>query len=360
VTIAESTLVAPSLIERLLDSLRELPDVRAELAQTQPVVQVADHIDATINLQIAGKSIVLLAEAKKCVFPRDVRQALWRLKSVHDGDADVQHLLMAESLSPGAKEMLRAEGIGYFDSGGSLFLPASGAYVYIDKPAPKTMEKSMRSLFSGRRAQILYALLVYHDEWFGVTQVAERAQVAPSTASEVLSELEKFDWVVSRGQGPSKERHLREPTALLNAWAKQLAMQRAPVLHRYFVPGLKAEALIERLDQAFNAHQVAYAVSYEAAAQRYAPFLTGISQVRVRLLPSTSAQKAMAELGARVVNEGANLAIIETKSVGELLFRQNVGDVWLASPVQVYLDLLRGEGRAKEMAEHLRKERIKF
>jgi len=118
--------------------------------------------------------------------------------------------------------------------------------------------------------------------------------------------------------------------------------------------------LIERLDQAFNAHQVAYAVSYEAAAQRYAPFLTGISQVRVRLLPSTSAQKAMAELGARVVNEGANLAIIETKSVGELLFRQNVGDVWLASPVQVYLDLLRGEGRAKEMAEHLRKERIKF
>jgi hypothetical protein len=118
--------------------------------------------------------------------------------------------------------------------------------------------------------------------------------------------------------------------------------------------------LIERLDQAFNAHQVAYAVSYEAAAQRYAPFLTGISQVRVRLLLSTSAQKAMAELGARVVNEGANLAIIETKSVGELLFRQNVGDVWLASPVQVYLDLLRGEGRAKEMAEHLRKERIKF
>jgi hypothetical protein len=29
----------------------------------------------------------------------------------------------------------------------------------------------------------------------------------------------------------------------------------------------------------------AYAVSYEAAAQRYAPFLSAISQVRVRLLP---------------------------------------------------------------------------
>ena len=78
-------------------------------------------------------------------------------------------MLIAESLSPGAKEMLRAERIGYFDSGGSLFVPAAGAYIYIDKPAPKTLEKSVRSLFSGRRAQVLYALLVNHEAWFGVT-----------------------------------------------------------------------------------------------------------------------------------------------------------------------------------------------
>jgi hypothetical protein len=34
--------------------------------------------------------------------------------------------------------------------------------------------------------------------------------------------------------------------------------------------------------------------------------------------------------------------------------------VWLASPIQIYLDLLRGEGRSKEMAEHFREERIGF
>lgn len=359
----ESPLAERALIEQLLDSLRELPDVHAELDLSEPAIQAAGRLDAKIDLHVAGKSFVLLVEAKKSVYPRDVRQALWQLKSQQHGHyTDVQHLhlLIAESLSPGAKELLRAERIGYFDSGGSLFLPASGAYVYIDKPAPKTLEKSVRSLFSGRRAQVLHALLVNNEEWFGVTEVAEQAQVAPSTSSDVLGELERFDWLVSRGQGPSKERHLREPGALLDAWAKQLTAQRAPVLRRYFVPGLKSEALIKRLGQIFDAHQVVYAVSYEAAAQRYAPFLSGISQVRIRLLPSAGAETAMAELDARVVNEGANLAVIETKSAGELLFRQNVGGVWLASPAQVYLDLLRGEGRSKEMAEHLRKERIGF
>lgn len=50
----------------------------------------------------------------------------------------------------------------------------------------------------------------------------------------------------------------------------------------------------------------------------------------------------MAELGARLVNEGANFAVIETKSAADLLFGQASGGVCLASPVQVYLDLLRG------------------
>lgn len=117
--------------------------------------------------------------------------------------ADVQHLLVAESLSPGAKDLLKSERVGYYDSGGGLFLPVPGAYVYIDRPLPKSLEKSVRSLFSGRRAQVLHAFLIHHQDWFGVTEVAERAQVAPSSASDVLSALERFDWLESRGQGPS-------------------------------------------------------------------------------------------------------------------------------------------------------------
>ena len=131
-------------------------------------------------------------------------------------------------------------------------------------------------------------------------------------------------------------------------------------MRRYYVPAQKADTLLEHIGQVFGAHDAEYAVSYEAAAQRYAPFLSSISQVRTRLLIGATSDAAIADLGARVVNEGANLTIIEAKSPGELLFREQVGGIWLASPVQVYLDLLRGEGRSKEMAEHLRKERLGF
>jgi hypothetical protein len=351
------------LIQQLVETLQALPSVHADLARHEPASQAHDRgYDAEIDIRIAAKSLTLLVEAKKTVYPRDVQQLLWRIKSLASRAAvpgtDIVPVLAAESLSPGAKDLLRAEQVGYFDSGGSLFLPAPGAYVYIDKPPPKAQATAMRSLFAGRRAQAIHTLLIHRQDWFGVKQLAEQAQVSPATASEVLSELEKFDWIATRGQGPSKERHLREPGALLDAWAKQAASSRPEPLRRYFVPGTKADALVDRAGQAFDARGATYAISHEAAAQRYAPYLSNIGQVRCRVAVAPEANDALADLGARVVSEGANFVIIEVKSAGDLLFRERIGDAWLASPIHVYLDLLRGEGRAKEMAEHLRKERI--
>lgn len=250
--------------------------------------------------------------------------------------------------------------MGYYDSGGSLYLPAPGIYLYIDKPPPKTLVKSIRSLFSGRRAQVLHALLLHRQAWFGVTELAQLAQVSPATTSQVLTELERFDWLEEKGQGPSKERNLREPTALLDAWAKQVKIDQTPALSRYYVPATKPEALAMRVAEALEGRGVEYAISHEAAAQRLAPFLSNVSQVRLRMLPGHATDSALSDLGARLVTEGANLAVIETKSTGELLFRERMNGLWLASPIQIYLDLVCGEGRSKEMAEHFRKERIGF
>jgi hypothetical protein len=362
----ESILTERQLIAHFVDALRELPEVEADLDYQEPVGKRGDHgYDAQVHLHVGGKSFVLLLEAKKSVFPRDVRQVIWHLRAASHGRSAAPgdkplSLLVAESISPGAKELLRNERVGYYDSGGSLYLPAPGAYLYIEKPPPKALTKSVRTLFTGRRAQVLHALLTKHQRWFGVTELAQQAMVSPATASQVLTELERFDWLDVRGQGPGKERYLREPAALLDAWAKQLATIRPPTLRRYYVPGTKAGTLATRLGQVLDTHDVQYAVSHEAAAQRYAPFLSNVSQVRVRVLIGANADAAIGDLDARVVNEGANLGVIEAKSSGELLFRERVDGLWLASPVQIYLDLLRGEGRSKEMAEHFRKERIGF
>ena len=354
------------LLEQFLEALRELPKVQAKVGPPLQSRGPYWGFDAQVELRVGGQAATLLVEVKKALYPRDVRQVLWQFEEFSrrwpqssEGRQTVS-FLVAQSISPGAKDLLRDERVGYYDSGGSLFLPAESIYVYVDKPPPKTLSKSIRSLFFGRRAQVLHVLLMQHGEWFGVKETAKQARVSPATASQVLTELEKFDWVVSRGQGPTKERHLREPGALLDAWVKQIAVMRPLAMRRYFVPSVRAEGLVQKFAEVCTSYKAEYAITHEAAGQRYAPFLSTVSQVRCRLMVGTAADGVLGTLDAHTVDRGANLAVIEVKSSDELLFRDLVDGTWLASPVQVYLDLLRGGGRAKEMAKHLRQERIGF
>lgn len=62
-------------------------------------------------------------------------------------------VLMAEKFSPGARQLLRDERIGYFDASGSLFIPASRLYVRVDRPASRNQVRSLNNLFADRCAQ---------------------------------------------------------------------------------------------------------------------------------------------------------------------------------------------------------------
>ena len=361
-----SDLQEGQLLDGFLEALRDLPDVRAKSSRVEQPDGPERVQDVQVDLRVGDEAVTLLIEIRKVVYPRDARQILWRFResarrSPRPGERRrAVLLLVAQSISPGARELLRNERVGYYDSGGSLFLPAGNIYVFVDKPPPKSLSRSIRSVFSGRRAQVLHAILLRNRDWFGVKDIAKQARVSPATASQVLAELEKFEWVVSRGQGPGKERHLQKPGALLDAWVGQLTVLRPLSMRRYFVPSVRAEGLVEKFAEVCAQSKAEYAITHEAAGQRYAPFLSTVAQVRCRLQDGPAADGVLGALDARVVDHGANLAVIKVRSPGELLFRECVNGIWLAGAVQVYLDLMRSEGRAREMARHLRHHRIGF
>lgn len=349
-----------ALMQRFLESLGSMPTAKARLEALDDL-SIDLGYDAKVSLSVGGKSFVLMVEQKSRAYPRDVRQALWRHESLSaTKSCEVLQVLMSPSISTGARQELQNAGVGYFDGSGSLYLPLAGAYVYIDRPAPKSTDKAARSLFSGARGRVLQALLLHKEQSHQVRELAEVVEVAPSTVSDVLQELELREWVESRGEGRAKERRLIKPAALLDAWSQVVVRQRPLIQRKFFVPGFKAETLMLHMGNVFENNRVRYAVSFEAAAQQYAPFLSSLSQVKVRLVPGIHAEDAFMELDARSVSEGANLVVIETVSAADLLFLQRAHGVWLANPIQVYLDLLRSESRGKEAAEHLRSTKIGF
>lgn len=350
------------LLEGLVAAVAALPGGDACLEGTEIPLGPRGHIDAMISATVGGQPLRLLIEAKREAFPRDVRQTVWQLRNyiahLPVGDREVVPFFVANSISPGARDILREEAIGFYDLGGSLYIPASHAFVFIDRPPPRKAKKIFDSVFQGQKARITMAIFERRDQWLSVKELAESTEVSPATASATLVELERREWVRVEGAGPSKLRRLSAPGELLDAWTAYILNQRPPSLTRYYVSGGDARALAQRLDHACDLAGADYAITAEAAAQVYAPYLSSVSQIKCRIEPGGRQQGVLERLNARPVSEGWNLGLIETRSRGDVTVGARLDGAALAPPLQVYLDLLQGSGRSKEMAAHLRADKL--
>lgn len=348
------------LLESLVDAVGALPHAHASITGHQPIIG-GRRLDALVDIWVAGKQLQLIVEARRETFPRDVRELLWQFRNyiVHVGHSDKETIpfIAARAISRGARDLLKEEGVGFYDLGGSLFIPSKDLYILIDRPPPKRSRRIL-SILEGQKARTIITLFDHRDEWIGVTELAGRAQVSPATASATLSEMERREWVETEGSGPAKLRRLRNPSALLDEWARYAAEQKPPKLVRYYVPTADARTMCRQLDQACRANDLLYAVTGEAAAQHYTPYLSTISQVRCRMSPGSTRDRVLEEMDARPVSEGWNLGIIATRSRSDVIISDEGDGIAYAPALQVYIDLLQGSGRAKDMAAHLRSEML--
>jgi DNA-binding transcriptional regulator YhcF (GntR family) len=345
-----------------LEAINGLPDAHAELNHIESQTIERHRLDAIIEAEIAGQRLILLVEAKQNAFPRDVREAVWQLRNhqVHfrPTDREVLPFVVSNAVSNGARDLLKSEGVGYADRGGSLFIPASGAFVLIDRPPPSNARKVFEGIFQGTKARVLETVFAERDNWLSVKDVADEADVSPATASATLSEMERREWMGVRGSGPAKVRRLSDPTRMIDSWAQYIEHQKPPSAERFYSPLLGSHELMESIDHACRERGIPYAITGEAAAQAYAPFMTSISQVRCRMVPSSDQRAVLAAIDAKPVEEGWNLAIVPVRQEAEARAAMRIGGIGYSSPLRVYLDLLQLPGRAKDLARHLRAERL--
>lgn len=359
------------MAQQLMAALERLPGVKA--AQEPPKGLGDGHVapppggreSDTLGVRIGAKQFDIKVLSRTNIYPRDARELLMRLSDNPSNDSSVVNLIAAHSISEGAKQILRDKQVGYFDSGGSLFIPSKAAYIYIEKPAPKAMVKALSDVFTGRRTLVLKALLNDREKKFGVNELADLTSLSPSTVSTTLKALEDFEWVNTEGKGPSKVRTLTDARGLLDAWTKKLSEMPSQSVRRFYVPGAHDTAsLVAMICNIARQSGHKVEITGETAAQHYAPYLSRVSVVRCRMYTGPLTRlpnQTLRQLDAREVTSGANLEVIESNDEHDFTFTCEVDDIKLATPLQVYLDLLRdGSGRSKEQAEHLRRERLGF
>jgi len=354
--------IEPELLESLSDSFEAIPNAHMGEISWETGIGGRLRPDAILNAVVAGREIAFVAETRGDVFPRDAREIVWQLKrylqELDNSNRRYVPMILARSVSEGARDFLQEEQVAYHDLSGSLFVSVDETFVLIERPKPKRAKRRAMNVFKGTRAQVLHALFDRPGEWVSGSEVAEYAGVSPATVSETFKDLERRDWLDVRGEGPAKRRRLIWPDVLLDAWRDSILASRASKRTRYYVPRMKPEDMAHKIFSANYYDDYDLEFTGQFAAQFYTPYLSNVSDLTVRTFGKRTHDWLISNLGAREVSEGANLVVIDGKVNRNHHWKRDEDERLMASPLQVYLDLLEDHGRSKEMAEHLRSQKL--
>lgn len=344
--------------DRLCAALADATDGQVVDRRTEQKIDEEHRLDLFLTLLAGGEAVDLAVEMLRHAYPRDIRQAVWQLEEYKLATPTQQNLITmvaAESLSPGAKALLRKRGIGYFERNGNLYLRWRQWLIDIERPGRASTKNEAAALFTDAREMVVHALLEHRNEWLTGGELAEMAQTSSYTCSVVLQELERREWCESSGAGRTLRRRLIKSGQLLDAWAEQWVQRKAPRSRWYVFPDHQSGLLMQLTFQLNKAGiSFPWAFSGTAAANVFAPLLTSVDTAEI-IVPLGHAEELAKVLHLKPADKGANVTLVE-RDGASLMFRDHPPEYpsYFASPFILYLDLLDGRGRNKELAQHVR------
>jgi len=300
--------------------------------------------DLAAKLSLPEEEQRILFECKSIGQPRVARNAVNQILRYLERYPGYYGVFAAPYISPKSAEICSQEGIGYLDFAGNCRL--SFGRIYIERKGtenPFAERRDLRSLYSPKASRILRVLLTDPKRVWKVEGLAEEADVSLGLVSKVKALLTDREWIIIQRDGL----RLSEPEALLHEWSQNYSFRKNEVRDFY---SLRTVSEIEsQIPEALSGKSVKYALTGFSGAARFAP------AVRYqRVMTYVEAPEDIASLlGLKPVTSGASVSLLVPYDEGVFYGTRDIDGILVASPVQVYLDLVGYRGRGEEAAKEV-------
>lgn len=291
-------------------------------------------------------------------YPRDVERTLRDERVIDARSKEDLVVIAARTLSDGARQLLRSEGLSWLGLDGSAELRLGT--VWVDRDGSRTNPALRPAIgWTRGRADVAEALLAImakrEPERPGADDVPEveaLADLSGRSLGTVANTLASFDangWT-ARGR-QSRSRIVANAPALLDSWAMWESTQRRR-FDGYHSIHREPQRVIDDLSAAYGRSLI---LTGAAASEEIRPMLTG-SWVVTAYVDTTDGWPGV-DLGTRRAKmipaavprirlAPASQVIVKTRGPGHR--------TWVSSPARTYADLLAGSERELEAAEAFR------
>ena len=259
-------------------------------------------------------------------------------------------LVVLPYAGPKARSWAAANGVSWADLSGNADIRADGLRVRMGGEANKFTHAGRPSnAFTPSFSRVSRALLVEADRWWKQRELAAATKLPSGTVTKAVQRL--GDLLVTNDDGQIRA---RVPSLLLDAWAQRYDF-RQHELRRYHAVGRSGPEVLQRVAHDLEHGAVPWAATGLSAAWMY----TQSADFRINSFYVTQFPSEPESMGLRPVASGENVWLLGPRDEG-VLYGKVQQRIWCAHPVQVYLDLLAHPERAKEAAESLRSEWMRW
>jgi hypothetical protein len=345
------------LQQRVFDNIASLLGVPDASFQADETPQAALDFSGTLSLR--GNRIHIVGEVKAVGEPWAIRSAILRLSEHRTQNPQHLALLVSEFIGPQGRALCKRYRIAYIDLLGNCYLEWGD--VYIDKAregVSSRMPKRAKSLFSDKASLVIRCALDRLGQPQKVRELSRQLGLSPAWVSQVLRRLVSAGYAAQLGHGTV----LSRPLDLLNDWAESYSFAGRNDVRPFFCEAPTPEQVIHRVASVPAEAVGRYALTLHAGASLVAPF-SKYHEVHIYIDPSglrgETERQWIEALGLQPVETGGNVYLTwPYYKEGAFYGSRKINGVWVASDIQLYVDLYNYPIRGREQAEYLMRNRL--
>ena len=323
---------------------------KIDAIEVQPRLPSGRRPDFLIQANIDGRDINLVIELKERPHLAELRLAADHIRRyVGPNQAP---MVASHFLGPNRRALLREMGISYIDMAGNIYLRAPGIFVEREgKPNLLSYQREGLNPYSDKASIILRILMDEPGRSWKIREIAKAGGITPGWASRAVDSMVNRGLVAyNRQSGIS----LLSGEDVLKEWADFYDWHKNRFDY-YYCHSYDSQELLDKISRLEN-DNAKFALGFQAGAYLVSPYST-FNRAHL-LIDGGSFDIVQREIELKMELEqrkdGANLILVRPYYKHSASFRaRKIDKWWVASDIQLYLDLNRYPLRGHEQAEHL-------
>lgn len=268
------------------------------------------------------------------------------LSEQDNSPAKIKHLIITEYLSRGMLERCEKLKLNIFDENENGIINLPGFYhFHYAEPFAKGRKSSSGTPFSMKATRLIRAFLNEPTRKWTQNELVKATGITQGYASLKLRNLESEGYI----RNANGSFHVENADKLLDDWSTYYRFDRHEK-HKYAFNAKNYEEGLQQLAMKLKSRQITYAYTGWGGAFLRAPY--GIPQQWMAYISNLPDDPE--SLGLYPVSSKENTTLLIPQDIGVFQFTKEVNGLSVVSDAQLYLDLLKMPGRAKEQAQNLR------